>query len=262
MNDPYDMGLNELGQRVQAMSDPARSQAANQEANQRQQPWASGPVPVPASPAPTQRPAPSYENYSPTRNIAPRQEPQIPMHEQPQYQQLPQQAPGLPQQPQPLPAAPPDDEPRNGLQRAVAAVKAALPFFQKLLPLLDGNVVTAVTSLLTPMMTQQVRHTPPPPPVKIDLEPMERGLAELRAGQRELHNPVADQVTAMKRVEDQLERVREATDRNTLEQQEMVEDLRAVGNRVSTLAIAGVVLLAVSLGLNIYLVLQLQHLLH
>jgi hypothetical protein len=91
---------------------------------------------------------------------------------------------------------------------------------------------------------------------------MERGLAELRAGQRELHNQVADQVTAMKRVEDQLERVREATDRNTLEQQEMVEDLRAVGNRVSTLAIAGVVLLAVSLGLNIYLVLQLQHLLH
>jgi hypothetical protein len=112
------------------------------------------------------------------------------------------------------------------------------------------------------MMTQQVRHTPPPPPVKIDLEPMERGLAELRAGHRELHNQVADQVTAMKRVEDQLERVREATDRNTLEQQEMVEDLRAVGNRVSTLAIAGVVLLAVSLGLNIYLVLQLQHLLH
>jgi hypothetical protein len=65
----------------------------------------------------------------------------------------------------------------------------------------------------------------------------------------------------LKKVEDQLDRVREATDRNTLEQQELVEDLRSVGNRVNVFAIVGVVLLAVSLVLNIFLVVQLQHIL-
>lgn len=241
MNEPRDMRLDDLGQRVQAMGDPAPRSAP-------------GPTPVP-------RPAPSYDNYVPSRPQPPRQEPPNQMPEQESYHA----APPPPQPPQAqqhqLPAHEDSESPRNGLQRAVSAVKAALPFVQKLLPLLDGNVVTAVSSLLAPMMNQP-RHAPAPQQVKVDLEPMERGLAELRAGHRELRNQVADQVTAMKRVEDQLERVREATDRNTLEQQEMVEDLRAVGNRVSTLAIVGVVLLAVSLGLNIYLMLQLQHLLH
>ena len=70
-----------------------------------------------------------------------------------------------------------------------------------------------------------------------------------------------EQLTSLKRVEDQLERVREATDRNTLEQQELVEDLRSVGSRVSTFAVIGLVLLAASLGLNIYFLIQLQHIL-
>jgi hypothetical protein len=146
----------------------------------------------------------------------------------------------------------------------VAAVRTALPFIQKLLPLLDGNFATTVTALLAPPQSQY-HPPPPPPPVKIDLEPVSQSLAELRtelqSGQRELRSQVAEQVTALKRVEDQLERVREATDRNTLEQQEMVEDLRSVGNRVSTLAIVGVLLLAISLGLNVYFLIQLQHIL-
>jgi t-SNARE complex subunit (syntaxin) len=95
----------------------------------------------------------------------------------------------------------------------------------------------------------------------VDLEPVERGLAEVRNSHRELRTQVQEQVTSLKRVEDQLERVREATDRNTLEQQEMVEDLRAVGSRVSTLAIVGLVLLLASLGMNVWFLIQLQHIL-
>jgi t-SNARE complex subunit (syntaxin) len=90
---------------------------------------------------------------------------------------------------------------------------------------------------------------------------VERGLAEVRNSNRELRTQVQEQGTTLKRVEDQLDRVREATDRNTLEQQELVEDLRAVGNRISTFAIIGVVLLLVSLALNGYLIFQLQHIL-
>jgi hypothetical protein len=95
----------------------------------------------------------------------------------------------------------------------------------------------------------------------VDLEPIERGLAEVRTSHRELRTQVQEQVTSLKRVEDHLERVREATDRNTLEQQELVQDLRSVGRRVSTFALIGLVLLALSLVLNAYLLVQLQHIL-
>jgi hypothetical protein len=103
-------------------------------------------------------------------------------------------------------------------------------------------------------------HAPPPPP-PVNLAPIEDGLANLQAQQRELRDQVVEQNSSLKRVEDQLEMVREATDRNTLEQQELIEDLRSVGTRVSAFAILGLLLLLGSLGLNIYLIIQLQHIL-
>jgi hypothetical protein len=139
------------------------------------------------------------------------------------------------------------------------AMRSTMPLVQKLLPLLDGNFATAISALVAPQLSQH--PAPAPPPVRVDLEPVERGLAELRASQRDLRGQVLEQGTSLKRVEDQLERVREATDRNTLEQQELVEDLRAVGGRISNLAIIGLVLLVLSLGVNIYFLIQLQHIL-
>lgn len=144
---------------------------------------------------------------------------------------------------------------KTGFQRALDALRAAIPVVQKLLPLLDGNFATAVGALMAP------QHHTPPPPVVVDMEPVERGLAEVRNSNRELRNQVVEQGASLKRVEDQLERVREATDRNTLEQQELVEDLRSVGNRISTLAVVGIVLLVLSLAANGYLLFQLQHIL-
>jgi t-SNARE complex subunit (syntaxin) len=145
--------------------------------------------------------------------------------------------------------------PKSGFQRAMDAVRSAIPIVQRLLPLLDGNFATAMGALMAP------QNHPAPPPVQVDLEPVERGLAEVRNSNRELRTQVVEQGASLKRVEDQLDRVREATDRNTLEQQELVEDLRAVGNRLSTFAIVGVILLLISLGLNGYLIFELQHIL-
>ncbi len=144
---------------------------------------------------------------------------------------------------------------KGGFQRVAQAVRAAIPLVQKLLPLLDGNLATTVSALLAP----QTAHPPAPPQVHVDLEPVERGMTELRVSHRELKTQVAEQGTTLKRVEDHLERVREATDRNTLEQQELVEDVRAVGARVSRFIVIGVLLLALSVGLNVYLLIQLQH---
>jgi len=138
----------------------------------------------------------------------------------------------------------------SGVQRTVSAIRAALPWIQRILPLLDGNIGTAVSNILTP----HHRQSPPPPP--INLAPMEDGLAELQSQQRELRDQVVEQNTSLKRVEDRLEMVREATDRNTLEQQELMEDLKVVGNKVNVFSLVALGLLAISVIVNIVLYLH------
>ena len=139
----------------------------------------------------------------------------------------------------------------SGFQRALGAARLALPLLQRLLPLLDGNVGTAVAGLLAPHHPQPA---PTAPPAKAaNLAPIEEGLARLQADQRELSGQLLDQNATLKRVEDHLELVREATDRNTREQEELLEDLRAMGARVNLIAAVLVILLVVSVGINLLL---------
>jgi hypothetical protein len=145
----------------------------------------------------------------------------------------------------------PTDQPSN-LQRAVNGLRMAWPFVQKILPLLDGQVVTAVSNLLTP----HPHHAPP-----VNLAPIENGLNELQARHGELRGQLADQNTSLKRVEDRLESVREATDRNTLEQQELMADLKSVGRKVNVIAVIALLLLAASVAINVVLFLHIQRVL-
>jgi len=341
MNDPQNLGLGELGQRVQALSDPAP--------DSRLRPYQG--APLPAGPASNGRPIPPYEplprepledvRISPLPPPAPATPSPTPYSAHPLYPSPvpiaipaydtvypsghgaasangqssnfasftdpspiaspsanPSASPSAPppQHATPEPASnweqvvaasqssshatssaetsgtstppPPSagqapitttdpNAPKSGFQKAIDAVRSTLPLVQRLLPLLDGNFATAISALVAP----QTHPTHAPPPVKVDLEPVERGLAEVRTSHRELRVQVQEQTTSLKRVEDQLDRVREATDRNTLEQQELVEDLRSVGSRVNIFAIVGLVLLAISLVLNVFLLVQLQHIL-
>jgi hypothetical protein len=317
MNDPQHLGLGELGQRMQAMSDPAPEprlrpyqgpsqpssqpsnghQAGNQTAQQttppdevvfdyvRRTPAASPYSPLTGSSAyqsgswPGTQTAPPYSPVQPPAQPAPAEPYAAYGYESDSFNgaraagsrpfgtgpagtgPTGTTASALPAPDTPLTQAAPEDPnaPKTGLQKAVAAVRSAIPLVQRLLPLLDGNFATVISSLV---VAQQGHHPPPQPQaVKVDLEPVERGLAEVRNSNRELRAQVQEQGTNLKQVEDQLERVREATDRNTLEQQELVEDLRSVGSRISTFAVIGLVLLLVSLGLNIYFLVQLQHIL-
>jgi hypothetical protein len=145
----------------------------------------------------------------------------------------------------------------SGVQWFVSAVRGALPFVQKLLPLLDGNIGSAVSNMLT---HQPHPHTPPPAP-PVNLQPIEDSLAELRTQHSDLRDQIVEQNTSLKKVEDQLEMVREATDRNTLEQQELLEDLKAVGKKVTLFAWFALALLAVSIALNVILFLHLKRVL-
>jgi hypothetical protein len=123
--------------------------------------------------------------------------------------------------------------------------------------MLDGNLATAVASILSP-------PPPPPPPAPaptVDLTPIKQGLAELQMQHRELRDQFVEQNSSLKRVEDQLELVREATDRNTLEQQELLEDLKAVGGKVNLVALIAIGLLAFSVLVNLLLYMHIQRVL-
>lgn len=153
-----------------------------------------------------------------------------------------------------LPGSTNEDEP-SGAQRAMNLFRTVMPIVQRLLPLLEGNVLTAISNVMTP------RPQAPPPAPKVDLAPLETGLAELQTEHRGLREQVTEQNASLKRVEDQLEMVREATDRNTLEQQELLEDLKAFSGKVKVVAVIGVGLLVIGVALNLILLLHIRRVL-
>jgi hypothetical protein len=55
--------------------------------------------------------------------------------------------------------------------------------------------------------------------------------------------------------------VREATDRNTLEQQELLEDLKTFGNKVKLVVVIALGLVAIGVLLNLILYLHIQRVL-
>jgi hypothetical protein len=143
--------------------------------------------------------------------------------------------------------------PLTGLQKAMNVLRMAVPIVQRLLPLIDGQVASTVSNMLAP-------HTPAHAVQQTsDSLALQDGLLELKTRQRDLRDRIAEQNVSLKRVEDRLDKVREATDRNTMEQQEVVEDLKKLSNKVRIFAVAGMLLLAVSIALNIVLVVLFQH---
>lgn len=150
---------------------------------------------------------------------------------------------------------PTSPEDASSAQRAMAILKQAVPFVQKLLPLIDGNFGSAISNLLSP------RTHPAGLPPQVDLTPVTSQISDLQMQHNELRSTVQEQTTGLKRVEDQLEMVREATDRNTLEQQELIEDLKNMGNKVNMFAVTLSALLLLSLVLNVILYLHIKRVL-
>jgi len=145
----------------------------------------------------------------------------------------------------------------SGMQRAVGIARSIIPIVQRLLPLLDGNIATAVGNLLS----HRAQPQPAPAAVKVNLAPLQESLTALQTQHHSLHEQVMEQNSALKRVEDRLEMVREATDRNTLEQQELLEDLKAFSSRVKFIAVIGIGLLGLGLVLELLMFFHLQRVL-
>jgi hypothetical protein len=143
------------------------------------------------------------------------------------------------------------------LQRAAGVLRHAIPFAQKLLPLLDGNIAGALSGILSPSAAPAASAPPP----RVDLTPINQNIAELQGLHKELSVQIVEQNNSLKRVEDRLELVREATDRNTLEQQELHEKLRSTGSKVNVVATIAIGLLLISLLMNVLLYLHVQRVL-
>ena len=149
-------------------------------------------------------------------------------------------------------AAEEGSEDASGGRRALEVLKQGLPLVQKLLPLLEGNFLAVVSNLLAPRPQGQA---------KVDLAPLENQLTEIQLLQHDVRGKVAEHHMMLKRVEDQLEMVKEATDRNTMEQQELMEDLRAMGGKVNLFAAMLFGLLILSVILNFLLFMHIKQVL-
>ncbi|MFP5209601.1 MAG: hypothetical protein ACLGRW_09960 [Acidobacteriota bacterium] len=151
------------------------------------------------------------------------------------------------------PQSGPHSEEMPGMKRAVGALRMAVPFVQRLLPLLDGKIGTAVSNLLIP--------PPQPAPPPVNLAPIGDGLTDLQTQHKELRDQVAEQNASLKRMAEQLEALREAANLSSAAQQELRDDLEATTKRFGVVAIAALALLAITVVLNVFLFLRVDHVL-
>jgi len=137
----------------------------------------------------------------------------------------------------------------SGLHRTASAVRTVVPLLQKLLPLLDGNVASAVANLLAPRLMSG--------PV-VDLSPLDTSLMKLRGDLAVIQDRNAQQDVAFKRIDDQLETMKEAVERTAVEQREVAEEVARVRKNLRVFALAGILLLVASIGLNAALFLYMK----
>jgi hypothetical protein len=144
------------------------------------------------------------------------------------------------------PIARPEPKPQPRFSRAMKVVQTVLPLVQRALPLLEGNVASAVANLLAPM----------PQSSQASLEPVERALRGVHAEIEQLHGNNKEQAAALVRLNDQLADLKDAADRQASYQHELADELYSLRKRLTVIAILGFVLLAASLGASIFLLLR------
>ena len=120
--------------------------------------------------------------------------------------------------------------------RAVNAAKTVLPLVGKLLPLLEGNVVSAASNLLSNRPLHEV-----------NLKPLEDSIARLQADHRALAFHTTEQKRALRRLEDDFAALQEAVEKNAADQAELIEHVAKLAKRTSSFMRLVVILLVASM---------------
>ena len=139
--------------------------------------------------------------------------------------------------------------------KTVQSIRNVLPLLQKLLPLLDGNILATLMAMMGPGQQPAPTATRP-----VDIAPVEGGLAELKAQHQDLRNQLQTQDQAVKKLAEKLEKVHDATEWNSREQEDLIEELRANSRKTNIVAFLAFVLLAASIAMNVVLYLQIRRL--
>jgi hypothetical protein len=140
----------------------------------------------------------------------------------------------------------PEPQPKPRFGRTMNALKTILPIVQRALPLLEGNVASAVANLLAPM----------PQSSRVDLEPVERALRSVHTELEQLRGTHSEQTAALKRVDEQMAELKDAAERTADRQRELGDELHSLRRRMVVFAGVGLVLLAASVGASVFLILK------
>lgn len=128
--------------------------------------------------------------------------------------------------------------------KALLQFRAFLPYIAKLLEMSSPSQPSSTA--LTTDVRNEVRQT----------------ISALESSQRDLRLAVQDQTVEIKRIDENLTRTREATERNALEVSEVAEDVRSMRSLVK-LALGVLILLFITLiGVVVFLLFKVKPLLH
>ena len=120
--------------------------------------------------------------------------------------------------------------------RAIGVAKTVLPLVGKMLPLLEGNVVSAAANLLN----NRPMH-------EVNLKPLEDSIAHLQADHRALAFHAGEQKRALRRLEDEFAALQEAVQKNAADQAELIEGVAKLAKRTSSFMRLVIILLVASI---------------
>jgi hypothetical protein len=134
-------------------------------------------------------------------------------------------------------------------ERAISMAKTVLPYVGKMLPLLEGNVVSAATNLLA--------NRPAVQPV--DLKPLEDSITRLQTDQRALTFHTTEHKRALQRLEDEFVALDEAVKKNAADQAELIEHVAKLAKRMSSFMRLVTILLLVSILFTVLLCVRIAY---
>lgn len=111
------------------------------------------------------------------------------------------------------------------------------------------------------LSTQMTGHAQPNNTTALSNE-LKQVVGDLHTSHHDLRLAVQDQTVQMKRLEEEMTRSREATERNAYELGEMAEDIKSMHTLAKRTTILLGSLLIVLIGLVVFLVIRLPHLIH
>ncbi len=136
-------------------------------------------------------------------------------------------------------------------ERAMSVARTVLPLVGKMLPLLEGNVVSAASNLLA----NRPMH-------EVDLKPLEDSISRLQSDHRALAFHSSEQKRAIQRLEDDFAAVQEAVQKNAADQAELVEHVLKLAKRTSSFMRLVTILLVISILFTALLCVRIAYLIH